>query len=528
MKSQPSLNDYFDHPADLVSSNNCLVPYSTLAQTQIPSPDTPNAEGIMISTARQSRRISADGICDMNDTEEIISPSTVTDANFSPFVSDDLSTASALSPLLIAIVHAALDVPLTPMTARRKAAILDAIVAKNIPTAIFYEMAAVYVRRAEILSKGFSLKYLAPVGKQRNRGRPKGHVKRPLNSFMIYRRVQTYLFHASSRESATCDDEIRGIVKFESSLLGDLERTSHQSVSVIIGQLWRTENQTVRDAFAKLAEQESSLHRELHPDYKYCPQKKARRHSSAPSSSPITLARSHHRPPKLVPACQLPRMILPNTVKPKLTDQCDVQDSYALEILSLPTAMSHSSPIFTPTVSPEDFTLPPGAIDEVWPTIPRYDQSDASSSPSPDYVCIPLSSSPERDLNSPATIRITDDYCRAEKQQYDIIDDVQIDDMYVIACGPDSCLPTTYLQQRTRPSYLLNTATVSSLSAMDQSNTYLAADRTVTNSTSFAQHLTMRSRNTMQDSEYDNDVEQNFNREFNMWTGNSYCVDPCT
>ncbi|KAK9364950.1 hypothetical protein V1509DRAFT_634704 [Lipomyces kononenkoae] len=537
MKSLPSLNDYFYHSRDVVSSNNGGAIESAFAlassysssltqQIQMPLWDMQKTDDIIMTSSAEtglSRRVSTDEICDLNDTEEIISTSTstVTDAKFSPFVSDDLSTATVLSPLLVSIVHAALDVPLSPMTTRRKAVILDAIVAKNIPTAIFYEMAAVYDRRAEILSKGFSLKYLAPVGKQRNRGRPKGHVKRPLNSFMIYRRVQTYLFHASSRESANCDDE-SGIVKLESSLLlGDLERTSHQSVSVIIGQFWRTESQTVRDAFARLAEQESSLHRELHPDYKYCPQKRARRHSSTSSSGSTALAKSHKPSKTPTPVCQQPRLILPSTSKPKLTEQCDVQESYSLETTGMTIAMPHSSPIFTPIMSPEDLTLPRDAIDDVWPTVSHYDQSDASSGASPEYVCVDnylLSSSPERDLSNHHTLRIANDYCMDNR------DDDQAD-TYDSACRPESCLATNYLQ-RTRPPYLINAVTESSLSIMDQSNSYLAGKTVADSSPSFAQHL-VRSRNTPQDSGYD-EGEQNFNRDFNMWTGNNYCVDTCT
>ncbi|KAK9390486.1 hypothetical protein V1515DRAFT_590510 [Lipomyces mesembrius] len=527
MKS-PSLNEYFDNLPDPLSSNrDADSNWSPLLWRPLPTSSAQEKTDRSRNTESgyyecESRMSFANELCDLDDIEENGS-STATKPIHSPFVSDDLSR-SVLSPSVISIVRAALDIPLSPMTARRKAVIVDAIISKNIPTTIFYEMAAVYVRRAEILSKGFNLKYLTPVGKQRNRGRPQGHVKRPLNSFMIYRRVQTYLFHGSS--PGTCEDEISCMVKYESSVLGDLERINHQSVSVIIGQFWRTESQIVRDAFTNLAKQESSLHRELHPDYKYCPQKKKIRSPRIPSSG-STLSRSHNRS-KLSAICQPVRFILPSTDRPKLKMHGDLQDSYSLET-GLRTATSSSSSIFTPGMSTEGSILP-ATLDEVWVTINPYGWSDASSTPSPDYKCveqISTSSSPSEELNfqNRPRGRIPEDYCGTE-EQYNCTDDVQTS--LARPSDIESRLPIIDLQ-RTRASYSFNAIGGSSDLGMDEANTNLS-DRVVTNTPSLVQRL-MGSVSGLQDmvidaSGYD-DLEQTFRSGFNAWASNNYCLELC-
>ncbi|KAK9352352.1 hypothetical protein V1523DRAFT_414117 [Lipomyces doorenjongii] len=523
MKS-PSLNEYFDNRPDPLSSNRDAD--STLSPLPRPLPTSSAQKKTDRSCYTESgyyecesRTSFANGLRDLDDIEENGS-STATKLIHSPFVSDDLS-GSVLSPSVISIVRAALDIPLSPMTARRKAVIVDAIMPKNIPTTIFHEMAAVYVRRAEILSKGFNLKYLTPVGKQRNRGRPKGHVKRPLNSFMIYRRVQTYLFHASSPE--TCQDEISCMVKYESSVLGDLERINHQSVSIIIGQFWRTESQIVRDAFTNLAKQESSLHRELHPDYKYCPQKKKIRSPRIPSSG-STLSRSH-KPAKLSAICQPLRFILPSTDRPKLRKQGDLQDSYSLET-GLHTATSSSPSIFTPGMPTAESILP-ATFDDVWVTINPYGWSDASSTPSPDYNCvehISLSSSPEElNFQNRPRGRILEDYCDTE-EQYNCTDDVQTS--VARPSNTESRLPNL---QRRRASYSFNAIGGSSDLGMDEANTNLS-ERVVTTTPSLVQQL-MGSVNGLQDmvieaSGYD-DLEQSFKSGFNTWAGNNYGLELC-
>ncbi|KAK9343398.1 hypothetical protein V1522DRAFT_356659, partial [Lipomyces starkeyi] len=411
-----------------------------------------------------------------------------------------------------------------PTNVNRKVAIVDAIIPKNIPTTIFQEMAPMYIRRAEILSKGFNLNYLTPMGKQRNRGRPKGRVKRPLNSFMIYRRVQAYLFRASS-----CDEDIGGIVKYKSSVHGYLERISHQSVSVIIGQFWRTESQTVRDAFTKLAKQESSLHRELHPDYKYCPQKKTQK-SPRISSSGSTLSRSH-KPSKLSPICQPLRLSLPNEDCPKLIEHGDYRTLPHSKLD--PRETSTSSPIFTPGVSPEDPTLP-ATLDYIWATISHYGWSDASSTPAPtpDYKCmeqIPLCWSPSEELNrrNRPTVRIAEYDCGTEGQ-YNGGDEVQIGTSLEGPSFPVSRLPINHLPQ-TRTSYSVNAVSGSGDLEMNEVNTNLS-ESVGTNAPSPAQYL-MGSLNGLEDmaieaDEYD-DIEQAFKSGSNMRTGNNYCLQVC-
>ncbi|KAK9377043.1 uncharacterized protein V1513DRAFT_164868 [Lipomyces chichibuensis] len=528
--NSPSLNEYIDNRHDSVSSNRDAdstlspMPWRPLpkSSTQKKADRTCNDESGYHDC--ESRMTLVNGLYDLDDIEENGS-SNATEHIHSPVVSDDLSS-SVLSPSVISIVRAALDIPLSPMTARRKKVIVDAIIPKNIPTTIFHEMAAVYVRRAEILSKGFNLKYLTPVGKQRNRGRPKGHVKRPLNSFMIYRRVQTYLFHASPPE--TCEDETGCIIKYESSVLGDLERINHQSVSVIIGQFWRTESQIVRDAFTNLAKQESSLHRELHPDYKYCPQKKKSR-SPRILSSGSALSRSH-KPSKLSTTCQPVRFILPSTDRPNLIKQGDLHDYYSLET-GLLTATSNSSSIFTPGMSTEESILP-ATLDGVWTTISTYNWSDASSTPSPDYTCmerISLSSSPSEEpnfQNHPA-LRIPEDYCGTEEQCIGT-DGVQIDTSLARPSDTGSPPPIIYLQ-RTRTSYSFNAIGGSGHQGMDEATTNFP-ERVVTNTPSLVQHL-IGSANGLQDmvleaSGYD-DIEQTFKTGFNMWAGNNCCLELC-
>ncbi|KAK9262697.1 hypothetical protein V1519DRAFT_442297 [Lipomyces tetrasporus] len=459
-------------------------------------------------------------LCDLDDMEADVSGSP---ANFShsPFVSEHLYTP-VQSPLVISIVRAALDIPLSPMTARRKAAIVDAIVLKSIPTSIFHEMAAVYIRRAEILSKGFNLKYLTPVGKQRNRGRPKGHIKRPLNSFMIYRRVQTYLFHASSPE--TSDDEIGGIVRYESSLLGDLERVNHQSVSVIIGQFWRTESQIVRDAFTKLAKQESSLHRELHPDYKYCPQKKTRKSLRVSSSSP-TISRSCRKDSKLAASCQPLRFILPSTKRPKLIEQSKTPDSCSFETgLSTPA----SSP--SPELSREDSTLP-ATPDDVWATFSPHGWSDTSSTPAPAYRCleqIPLSSSEVSSYQNCPVVRIADYYCDAQAQErFPGTPDLPIETSFAGPSDNRSCLPLTGALERT--GYSVVAVAGSNDLGVDEASAGLL-ERAIKNSPSFAHHL-IGSVNGLHDMAIEtggyDDIEQPFRNVFNMWTSNNCSVELC-
>lgn len=92
--------------------------------------------------------------------------------------------------------------------------------------------------------------------KNSRKSRP-DYVKRPLNSFMLYRKSQTQSAMAYAVHSHL--------------------KLNHQNISQIIGLMWQTEDKEVKDHFARFAGKEKELHRVLHPDYKFCPQKKKRK-----------------------------------------------------------------------------------------------------------------------------------------------------------------------------------------------------------------------------------------------------------
>ncbi|BFZ55098.1 hypothetical protein PYCC9005_002137 [Savitreella phatthalungensis] len=71
-------------------------------------------------------------------------------------------------------------------------------------------------------------------------------VKRPLNSFMLYRKDKQH--HVDSN--------------------------NHQSISKIIGEMWRNETAEVKLFYDRLAQSERRKHQELYPGYKFQPKKK--------------------------------------------------------------------------------------------------------------------------------------------------------------------------------------------------------------------------------------------------------------
>ncbi|ANB14184.1 hypothetical protein AWJ20_5143 [Sugiyamaella lignohabitans] len=94
------------------------------------------------------------------------------------------------------------------------------------------------------------------IKKKKHRKQKPHYVKRPLNSFMLYRKSQTQSAMAYAVSSQL--------------------RLNHQNISQIIGLMWQTESKELKEEFARIADQEKDLHRALHPDYKFCPQKKKR------------------------------------------------------------------------------------------------------------------------------------------------------------------------------------------------------------------------------------------------------------
>lgn len=88
----------------------------------------------------------------------------------------------------------------------------------------------------------------------------KEKIKRPLNSFMIYRRSQTQRAMINARRQNM--------------------KLDHKTISSVIGLLWQTERATVQDYFIQLSAIEKSRHRMLFPGYRFQPRRKSRSESS--------------------------------------------------------------------------------------------------------------------------------------------------------------------------------------------------------------------------------------------------------
>ena len=82
----------------------------------------------------------------------------------------------------------------------------------------------------------------------RSRSRSSTPIKRPLNSFMLYRRDK------QTEVTSTQDN---------------------QSISKIIGTLWRNETYAVKAHYNSMADREKELHKLQHPEYKFSPQRRA-------------------------------------------------------------------------------------------------------------------------------------------------------------------------------------------------------------------------------------------------------------
>ena len=105
-----------------------------------------------------------------------------------------------------------------------------------------------------ITKRRYRSKIENPIHKKKHRKQKPNYVKRPLNSFMLYRKSQTQSAMAYA--------------------LSTNLKLNHQNISQIIGLMWQTESKEIKDEFAKFAGQEKELHKALYPDYKFCPQKK--------------------------------------------------------------------------------------------------------------------------------------------------------------------------------------------------------------------------------------------------------------
>ncbi|KAJ6038419.1 High mobility group superfamily [Penicillium canescens] len=94
-----------------------------------------------------------------------------------------------------------------------------------------------------------------PVEERHRETEQKGRVRRPMNSFMLYRWANT---ESIKRQS---------------------HRHNPRAISSIAGKCWRNEPQSVRDKYSRLAEIERDGHAEAHPNYKF--KRKARKRRSA-------------------------------------------------------------------------------------------------------------------------------------------------------------------------------------------------------------------------------------------------------
>ncbi len=151
------------------------------------------------------------------------------------------------------------------------------------------------------------------------------YVKRPLNSFMLYRKVQTQAANAYTLAQAILHGHMEGREKeielqkalhnqdYSSSISNSTmnplsnsmgtssvrrrrssmkmkhepiinatnnsvyKKINHQNISQVIGLMWQTEDKSVQEMFKRFANKEKQVHKALYPDYKYCPQKKQRK-----------------------------------------------------------------------------------------------------------------------------------------------------------------------------------------------------------------------------------------------------------
>ena len=79
---------------------------------------------------------------------------------------------------------------------------------------------------------------------------PRGKVKRPMNSFMLYRSAYT--------------DRIKAL----------FQQNNHQTVSREAGRCWEKETNEVKEQYTHLANVEKNNHKLAHPDYRFAPGKR--------------------------------------------------------------------------------------------------------------------------------------------------------------------------------------------------------------------------------------------------------------
>lgn len=151
-------------------------------------------------------------------------------------------------------------VPLSVLTPERKALILHKAKAKNLNTNVILNHLQLFPCDdwdtgcpEELKDMELPVVHIA-VGGSALKKTGARHIKRPLNSFMIYRKAQT--------QRACRNAALAGV------------KINHQTISSTVGLLWQTEEPYVHAYFNDAACVEKYLHQEKHPDYKFQPRKK--------------------------------------------------------------------------------------------------------------------------------------------------------------------------------------------------------------------------------------------------------------
>lgn len=88
-----------------------------------------------------------------------------------------------------------------------------------------------------------------PIAERLQEARSKGKIKRPMNSFMLYR--------------AAYSDRIKAL----------FQQNNHQDVSRASGKSWRQESPAIKQKYEELANIEKNNHNRAHPEYKFAPKK---------------------------------------------------------------------------------------------------------------------------------------------------------------------------------------------------------------------------------------------------------------
>lgn len=112
----------------------------------------------------------------------------------------------------------------------------------------------------------------------------KGKIKRPMNSFMLYR--------------AAYSDRIKAL----------LHQNNHQEVSRASGKSWRQESPAIKQKYEELANIEKNNHNLAHPEYKFAPRKecdsrKKKRRGTIDEERPSDLDDADFVPESIPPAC---------------------------------------------------------------------------------------------------------------------------------------------------------------------------------------------------------------------------------